>query len=74
MIDATCDAALPALSEDLAPDAETTGAITSERVKVDVIEEETRYSSGGKGTRKRYTTAERLIRPLLTPPGRLYRS
>lgn len=72
--DATAEMALRSLKgEDLMPDIANPGSITSERVKVDVIEEETRYS-GGRSQIKRFRLVDNLLRGLVSPVGFMERA
>lgn len=71
---AACELAVRHVSDSagILPDDDTSRGILSERVKVDTIEEEVRYS-GSKPTRKRYGKVEMLLTPLVGNGGFLER-
>lgn len=68
VIDACCEAAVLALSEDLLPDIANSGIISEESVSVGSVRTTTKYE-GGKSQVKRYRKIETLLRGLLKVSG-----
>lgn len=68
VIDACCELAVMALSEDLLPDLTETGIISEESVSVGSVRSTTKYE-GGKSQIKRYRKVETLLRGLLKVSG-----
>jgi len=73
VIKATCEAAMRALTETLLPDVADNGTIASESKTLAVMSKSVSYL-GGKNPLKRYTIVEKLLAPLLTMAGALYRA
>tara|TARA_R110002167_G_scaffold229073_1_gene434465 strand:+ start:109 stop:627 length:519 start_codon:yes stop_codon:yes gene_type:complete len=68
VIDACCEGAVMALSEDLLPDIANSGIIAEESVSVGSVRTTTKYE-GGKSQIKRYRKIETLLRGLLKVAG-----
>lgn len=62
---ATAEAALRALSEDLMPDVESPGRVVSESIQVGAIKESVSYDASGKGETKKFSRIDALMQPLL---------
>jgi hypothetical protein len=68
VIDACCEGAVLALSEDLLPDIANTGIISEETVAVGSVRSTTKYE-GGKSQIKSFRKIETLLRGLIHPTG-----
>lgn len=68
LLDACAEVALRALTEELVPDLETSGAVKSERVKVGSLETATEYFGGNVPIRE-YRVVDALLRPLVIVGG-----
>ena len=68
VIDACCEGAVLALSEDLLPDIAGSGIISEESVSVGSVRSTTKYE-GGKSQIKRYRKIETLLRGLIVVSG-----
>jgi hypothetical protein len=68
LVDACCEGAVLALSEDLLPDISNAGIISEESVSVGSVRSTTKYE-GGKSQVKKYRKIETLLRGLLRNTG-----
>jgi len=68
LVDACCEGAVLALSEDLLPDIANSGIISEESVSVGSVRSTTKYE-GGKSQIKRFRKMETLLRGLLRNAG-----